>query len=391
MITYSLQADLEKGKYLLLNNGSTYSISDVLYEILLSYKNSETIEEISAGLIAKYNELAYTNEFVGNALAVVFEQLQKSKVENNLDDFLHAKITLIKEGALSTLYRRISILFLPYFYYSFILLSVGLTFYFFINNNLINFESIDKAFLAYLDLWDLILSYFIFIVIIFVHELGHAAATTYFGLKPKEIGFGLYFIFPVFYTNVSAIWQLKTSQRNVVNLGGIYFQLLINSILILLFIHSNTAGLLFNIILANSISMVFSLIPFFRYDGYWILSDSLGITNLTFKARDKAVSFFRKPSSIFSINSSKDAYITLYWSGSILFWTYVYYSVIRYTVFTSRIVYSNFHSKFWLLDSKDLLEFSVKVIGLLVASFFLVRHGINVIKYIKSIYKPNYR
>ncbi|GEM_PF-5767345 len=66
MITYSLQADLEKRKYLLFNNGNTYSISDVLYEILLSYKNSETIEEISAGLIEKYNEIAYTNEFVGN-------------------------------------------------------------------------------------------------------------------------------------------------------------------------------------------------------------------------------------------------------------------------------------------------------------------------------------
>ncbi len=55
MITYSLQADIEEGKYLLLNNGNTYSISDVLYEILHNYKNSETIEDISARLISKYN------------------------------------------------------------------------------------------------------------------------------------------------------------------------------------------------------------------------------------------------------------------------------------------------------------------------------------------------
>ncbi|WP_336833930.1 hypothetical protein [Sphingobacterium siyangense] len=391
MITYSLQADIEEGKYLLLNNGNTYSISDVLYEILHNYKNSETIEDISARLISKYNELAYTTEFVRNALIIVFEQLRKNKAESNLEDFLHAKIVLIKEDALSTFYRRISVLFLPYFYYTFILLSVGLTFYFFINNDLVSFESIDKAFLAYLDVRDLILSYIIFTGIIFIHELGHAASTTYFGLKPREIGFGLYFIFPVFYTNVSAIWQLKTSQRNVVNLGGIYFQLLINSILILLFIRSNTAGLLFNLILANSISMMFSLIPFFRYDGYWILSDSLGITNLTFKARDMAFRFFKKPSSIFSIRSSKDTYITLYWLGSILFWVYIYYSVIRYIVFTSRIIYNNFHSKFWLLDSKDLLEFLVKTLSLFVASFFLARHGINVIKYIKSICKSNHQ
>lgn len=56
------------------------------------------------------------------------------------------------------------------------------------------------------------------------HELGHASACKYYGIKHGGIGFGLYLNIPVLYTDVTEVWQLKRSQRCVVNLAGVYFQ-----------------------------------------------------------------------------------------------------------------------------------------------------------------------
>lgn len=42
------------------------------------------------------------------------------------------------------------------------------------------------------------------------HELGHVSALAKFGKDAKEIGFGVYFVFPVLYTDVSALLDFKT-------------------------------------------------------------------------------------------------------------------------------------------------------------------------------------
>ena len=59
------------------------------------------------------------------------------------------------------------------------------------------------------------------------HELGHATACTRFGCPHGDIGFGLYFIFPAFYSDVTKAWRLQARERAIVDLGGIYFQSLV--------------------------------------------------------------------------------------------------------------------------------------------------------------------
>ena len=58
----------------------------------------------------------------------------------------------------------------------------------------------------------------------FFHELGHASACKYFGVRHGGVGFGLYLTFPVLYTDVTEIWKLNRRQRCVVNWAGVYFQ-----------------------------------------------------------------------------------------------------------------------------------------------------------------------
>ncbi len=118
-----------------------------------------------------------------------------------------------------------------------------------------------------------------------IHELGHATACRHYGIEHGNVGFGLYLNFPVFYTDVSNIWRLKRGQRCVVNLAGIYFQsIILLPVLIAYFITGHP--ILKYIVLLTNINFVITLNPFFRFDGYWLMTDLLGIANLRAKSME---------------------------------------------------------------------------------------------------------
>ncbi|MDR2626854.1 MAG: M50 family metallopeptidase, partial [Dysgonamonadaceae bacterium] len=127
----------------------------------------------------------------------------------------------------------------------------------------------------------------------FVHELGHASACRHFGVKHGGVGFGLYLTFPVFYTDVSETWKLKRKERLVVNLAGVYFQLtLLIPFFAVYFLTGNQIVKWF--ILTVNIGLIITLNPFFKFDGYWIVSDLLGVSNLRQKSRELVLFFIKK-------------------------------------------------------------------------------------------------
>jgi putative peptide zinc metalloprotease protein len=127
------------------------------------------------------------------------------------------------------------------------------------------------------------------------HELGHATACRRFCAPVGPIGFGLYFIFPAFYTDVSRVWQLTRKQRVVVDLGGIYFQSMALILLYALYLMTSSQICLFAVALVIG-SILFSLNPFLRFDGYWMINDLLGVT---------ALDQFRRAINIAFINGFK--------------------------------------------------------------------------------------
>jgi putative peptide zinc metalloprotease protein len=111
------------------------------------------------------------------------------------------------------------------------------------------------------------------------HELGHAAGCRYGGARPGRIGAGLYLIWPSFFTNVTDSYQLSRAGRLRTDLGGLYFNLL--SILALAGIYAATGSdILLLAIAAIHLQMLEQLLPFARFDGYWILSDLIGVPDL---------------------------------------------------------------------------------------------------------------
>jgi len=114
---------------------------------------------------------------------------------------------------------------------------------------------------------------------LFLHELGHAAACTRCGVKHGPIGFGIYLVFPAFYADVSDAWRLPNRKRMIIDAGGVYVTLILAWIALMVYLTTGSA--VAEILTAvYGLTAFFSLNPFLRMDGYWLVSDALGIPNL---------------------------------------------------------------------------------------------------------------
>ncbi len=111
------------------------------------------------------------------------------------------------------------------------------------------------------------------------HECGHAAGCRYGGARPGVIGVGIYLVWPSFFTNVTDSYRLSRAGRLRTDLGGLYFNLIF--MLALAGIYAATpAQVLLLVIAVTHLEMLDQLLPFVRFDGYFILSDLIGVPDL---------------------------------------------------------------------------------------------------------------
>ena len=111
------------------------------------------------------------------------------------------------------------------------------------------------------------------------HECGHAAACAYSGARPGKIGVGLYLVMPAFYTDVTSAYRLDRTGRLRTDLGGLYFNAIVVLGLAVSYLAVPAPALLVAIALVN-LEMLQQLLPIVRLDGYFILSDLIGVPDL---------------------------------------------------------------------------------------------------------------
>jgi putative peptide zinc metalloprotease protein len=132
------------------------------------------------------------------------------------------------------------------------------------------------------------------------HELGHAAACKVMGARCTEMGMMLVMlVLPFPYCDATTSWRLpETRKRIVVSAGGIYFETFIAAIAAMLWWKSEPGlvrTLSYNtMVLSGITTLVFNLNPLLRYDGYYILSDLTGISNLWQRSRELLVFLIEK-------------------------------------------------------------------------------------------------
>jgi putative peptide zinc metalloprotease protein len=111
------------------------------------------------------------------------------------------------------------------------------------------------------------------------HECGHATACRYGGARPGKIGVGIYLVWPSFFTNVTDSYRLSRAARLRTDLGGLYFNLIFVLGLAVLY-EATSDRILLLVIAVTHLEMLQQLLPFVRFDGYFILSDIVGVPDL---------------------------------------------------------------------------------------------------------------
>jgi putative peptide zinc metalloprotease protein len=117
------------------------------------------------------------------------------------------------------------------------------------------------------------------IVSLAFHECGHAAACRYGGARPGRIGIGIYLVWPVFYTDVTDSYRLSKAGRLRTDLGGVYFNALFALATAGAYLATGWRPLLI-VIVSQQVMMLDQFIPWVRLDGYHIVSDLIGVSDL---------------------------------------------------------------------------------------------------------------
>ena len=278
----------KKTNYLLAGEGGAYiSLSARAYYLLEKRHSGATFEEIAEDL-NRNREEPISPEQVEEACEKIVSRLQsiEEKSGRRLPGFLFRK-QLIPENIV----QRIAGLFVFAFHPAFVVLALGMSAYAVYLGAGMMGDRGGRIDFTPGQFW---MGYGLCILSILVHEIGHASACMRFGALPSHIGLTLYLIFPALYSNVTSAWELKRWQRVVVDISGAYFQVAFAGVTYILLYRSTQWEPLWLASLMMAGSLAFTLNPILKFDGYWMLADALGVTNLGRQPKRIILHFYKK-------------------------------------------------------------------------------------------------
>ncbi|GAB2963066.1 hypothetical protein GCM10027048_34830 [Hymenobacter coalescens] len=264
-------------RFLLLAAGRVYLVGELLYGVIGRLQRGESL----AAICADYRQRGPVPLQEAEVDLVLRKYLAvPAELQVKRTSYLHTKFDLVGETTLLRLCQPLRGLFRPPLMVGLLLLT-GLLTAAFVHTwgtfvlRLVSQETLLCIIGAYIGL----------VLGIFCHELGHASAAARFGVAPKAIGFGFYLLFPVFFADVTNVWTLGKRPRIMINLAGVYFQLLFCVLMIGVFYlvpaHLGLLRTLVGTIISMNVFVVlYSLNPFLRNDGYWVYSDFFDVPNL---------------------------------------------------------------------------------------------------------------
>lgn len=198
-----------------------------------------------------------------------------------VDNYLFFRLPLVRPAAfLERTLARVAPLWSPLVLWSFAILAIA---------GLIMVSRQWDAFMAsflYFFSWQGLIAYGIGLSVVkVIHELGHAYTATRFGCRVPTMGVSFLVMMPVLYTDTTAAWRLTSRrQRLMIDCAGVAAELMVASIATMLWVMLPEGSLRSIAFITATSSWVMSLgvnlNPFMRFDGYYILSDMLGVPNL---------------------------------------------------------------------------------------------------------------
>lgn len=279
-----------QNEYVLNYQNKYFKIEELLYNILLIGKTAQSINELHKNLNTQEVSIDDVNKVINETIIPVFEKKKEDKTEEGQSNYW-IKFELLNSHWTTKISQPFTSIYGHLFYLIFGIL-------FFINVGGIYQLQVFSKGVSLMEIKYMPIYYIGLLMIIFLHEIGHAAASIKSGIIPRGIGLGFYTIMPVMYTDLTDAWKVGKKEKIKINLGGLYIQMILNFGLFFFVHFADSVALMhtiaYHLMFTNTIIMLINLIPFLKFDGYWILSDLLSIPDLMERSNKTMMKLFVK-------------------------------------------------------------------------------------------------
>jgi putative peptide zinc metalloprotease protein len=258
-----------------LSNGSCVRMSASAYWLYIELQNRMTAEQIAATILTRFGQRVDVGEIASACAGLVDRVRDASKSSALAARRRYAfRVRLLPESMVTQLARRLTwLVSRP---------AVALSVSGIVASAVVFYAAHSSALgVEHLNLTSTVIAaYLIYLLALFSHELGHAAACVRYGVSAGEIGFAIYLIFPAVYCDVTRSWLLPRRRRVVVDIAGIWLETGVGAMYLLIgtVLHMAVFVLAAFMVLGN---LLIALNPLGRFDSYWLLSDALGISDLS--------------------------------------------------------------------------------------------------------------
>lgn len=280
---------------MLINKDFTYVVSKTLLgdKLLVGTKHNNSYLEIRSEYFDSFFSLISTIESLDNFSIADIELDPKEKElltvfikKGYIGDKVESKSSFNEVKSLITMFFNkdltnwnfMNVRNIKFFYISYIVFFI-----LFIGYILKNIQSISFS-LNFLSFNRIAFFIILFPVILGIHELGHFLVAQIVGVKVKSLTIGWMITNPIVYLDYYGLNLNDTSKKLAVISGGIFSHLLFASLGI--FISNNyVSNFYVSLFILCNISMVITNILFFGpSDGYFFLTNLIGIYNLRYRA-----------------------------------------------------------------------------------------------------------
>ncbi|MBS1188768.1 MAG: peptidase [Rhodocyclaceae bacterium] len=257
-------------------------------EALSAAVSAATPLSVDAGDVLALLEFLQNNELLRAGQLAVRDKLLKMAAVRRLSawkwllhHYLFFRIPLVKpEAFLGRTLPHLGFLFRPTFY-----LWVGALSLFGLVRVINQWEEFRQTFLYFFS-WQGAIYYGLALVLTkTVHELAHAYTAKHFGLRVPTMGIAFMVMWPLLYTDTSEGWKLASRRaRLAIDGAGVAAELCLAGLALLawsLLPEGPLKSAAYILAAVTWIStLVINLNPFMRFDGYYLLMDTVDMPNL---------------------------------------------------------------------------------------------------------------
>lgn len=154
-----------------------------------------------------------------------------------------------------------------------------------VSKNSTEISAILTNFTENIKISEMIILYVLSLLALIIHEAAHAITCKKYHGEVKNVGIMLFYLQFSMFTDVSGIYMMNGKLKKILILGaGVISQWVLSSIAVIAFVIGLKTGysmdFLIYFAIVNTALSIFNLIPFVKFDGYWILTVILGTYNL---------------------------------------------------------------------------------------------------------------